>query len=165
MACGVYIKLITQVMFLYRKAMVFLFPGAGKPLGILAGNESTKTSVGMYMIIHKIPGKLKAKKVVLLRIIFGAILKSLREGWAWERILIIYSLKMVILGISFEGVEIDVNNLQYGTWWDSKEHRSKSYEYNQRWSDFIESNPHASKEDVLGFGRDLAHEYGLDTNF
>jgi hypothetical protein len=65
----------------------------------------------------------------------------------------------------FDEVGIDINNPKYGTWWDSSEHRSKSYEYNQEWSRFIRTNPNATKEEVLRFGQKLAAEYKLDTNF
>jgi hypothetical protein len=65
----------------------------------------------------------------------------------------------------FEEVGIDVNNQKYGAWWDSDEHCDISYEYNEKWTVFMQINPGATREEVLEFGRSLAHEYGFNINF
>jgi hypothetical protein len=65
----------------------------------------------------------------------------------------------------FEDAGIDINHPKYGSWWDNREHRSKSFEYNQRWANYFQSNPEATKEEILEFGRSLADEYNLDINY
>ena len=59
----------------------------------------------------------------------------------------------------FRELGIDIHDPQYGSWWQSAEHRSLAKEYNDRWRSFLNENPTAAE--VFEFGKTLAGEYEL----
>jgi hypothetical protein len=65
----------------------------------------------------------------------------------------------------FQSKGINVNNPRYGTWWESVEHRAKSYEYNEQWRVWISDNQNAKPYEVLDFGRQLMKKYNIPIHF
>lgn len=59
---------------------------------------------------------------------------------------------------------IKVNDPYNGSWWESNDDRSKAYEYNQKWEEWIGENTNATTEQVLDFGKKLSQEYGFKVN-
>jgi hypothetical protein len=56
-------------------------------------------------------------------------------------------------------------NPKYGSWWEKVSHLSNASKYNQMWSDFIKNNPNATLKQVLKFGKTIAKQFKLETNF
>ena len=65
----------------------------------------------------------------------------------------------------FRNLGINIHDPRYGAWWSRGPHRSSASAYNNAWSDFYRTNPNATKDEVLQFGRDIASRYGLRTGF
>jgi RHS repeat-associated protein len=63
----------------------------------------------------------------------------------------------------FKGLGFEIHDPRFGSWVDAPSHRKWSHEYNQRWKEFLNTNP--DKEGVLDFARQLSKEYGFDVHF
>jgi hypothetical protein len=63
----------------------------------------------------------------------------------------------------FRGLGFEIHDPRFGSWVDAPSHRQWSHEYNQRWKEFLNTNP--NKEGVLDFARQLSKEYGFDVHF
>ena len=62
---------------------------------------------------------------------------------------------------NFSKIGIDVKNLKYGAWWESRSHLQNSYEYNQWWKAFF-SMEGFTAEDAMELAEYLAELFGFD---
>ena len=67
------------------------------------------------------------------------------------------------LADKFEKAGFNVHDPKFGAWWSRSSHLKKSYEYNQRWENFLVDIP--TREQILQFGRGLAKDYGFQINY
>lgn len=63
----------------------------------------------------------------------------------------------------FKKFGINVHDAQYGAWWESKDHRKNSYEYNKRWEEFL-NREDITREDIFRFVDQLLKEFSFDFN-
>lgn len=64
----------------------------------------------------------------------------------------------------FSKVGINIHDPKFGAWWEKSDHLKSSSKYNKEWETFIESGEKTADK-VLDFAREIADDYGLDTNF
>jgi hypothetical protein len=65
--------------------------------------------------------------------------------------------------MTFEARGINVHDPQYGAWWQRGAHQQASHQYNREWGDFLAGNP--SRDEVIAFGRQQSHRYGVEPGF
>lgn len=63
----------------------------------------------------------------------------------------------------FERRGINVNDPQYGAWWEGGAHGRAAYRYNRDWRTFLGDNP--NRNQILDFGRQQARRYGFEPGF
>ena len=63
----------------------------------------------------------------------------------------------------FRSKGIEIHDPKFGSWWDVPSHQKSSYEYNELWDKFLQSDP--TKEQVFEFSKELAQKYGYELNF
>lgn len=65
----------------------------------------------------------------------------------------------------FQQAGINIHDPKFGAWWERSSHLKKAYAYNARWRLFLAGKPPPTLEQILQFGRKLAHEYGFQVHY
>jgi Predicted lipoprotein of unknown function (DUF2380) len=60
---------------------------------------------------------------------------------------------------------INIHDPRYLTWWETISHQQNAKKYNAAWFEYIKKNEHATKEQILNFGRQLMKDEGINVNY
>ena len=60
---------------------------------------------------------------------------------------------------AFEAEGLDIDDPHFGVWWESGTHRANGWEYNQQWSEFLDTSP--SRAEMIRFAAYITEAFGL----
>lgn len=63
----------------------------------------------------------------------------------------------------FKDLGINIDDPQYGSWWEASDHRLNAYDYNSAWRNFLRRHP--TQNEALDFGRSLMSNFGIPVNY
>lgn len=64
-----------------------------------------------------------------------------------------------------KSIGLDVNKIDFGSWFDRVSHKGTNSEFIKDWESFKEMNIDATADRILNFARDLAMKYGVKPRF
>jgi hypothetical protein len=64
---------------------------------------------------------------------------------------------------AFQKAGLNIHDPKFGAWWDAASHAKNSAAYNERWQQFLGTNPTADR--IVKFAKDISGKYGYQTHF
>jgi len=65
----------------------------------------------------------------------------------------------------FNGRGVDIDDPRFGSWWARRDHRQNGWHDNNKWQRWIRTNPKATPDEILAFGRQKCQRYGQICGF